>query len=191
MPKLRTSMESFMDAQRHITIGRARLDKDSYNQNIGKKLDTIMTLLTEVIASAEKESKSSFLNRDLNSAATKIEKELERNNIKIDYVPIVREMWAVDNPQKALKIGLRYGIERNEVVQLMSRAPIKTNLGKIMRELKAQREEEKLKAETAQLIPIKPPAAIQPEEYEEQNDNTIDSEGELDDNLKQLLGSGE
>jgi hypothetical protein len=197
MPKVRPIEASFVDIQKHLSVGRSRLSKvpnspsniKQHNNIIGK-IDECMRLtqeiLKEIITLEENNNLSqSIPNRTISNELNLIEKEQKKDTPPIDYRAAVRAMCGSNSIKEAKTTGLEFGIASHEVDQVINKAPISTNLGKAVAKYKLALQQQKAKA----IAPaVKAPIVMEDEEAEVTNDS---DDGSMPDDLRQLLASGD
>jgi hypothetical protein len=193
MPKVRPIEASFVDIQKHLSVGRSRLAKVpnspstiKAHTNLIGKIDECMRLtqeiLKEIITLEENDDLSkSIPNRAISNELNLIEKEQKKDMPQIDYRAAVRAMCNSNSIKDAKVIGLEHGIVSHEVDQVINNAPIGTNLGKAVAKYKLALQQQKLKQK-----PIA--AVIQPIVMEDEVTNDSD-EPEIDDELMTKLRS--
>jgi hypothetical protein len=195
MPKVRPIEASFVDIQKHLSVGRSRLSKVpnsagniKAHTNLIGKIDECMRLtqeiLKEIITLEENNDLSkSVPNRTLSNELNLIEKEQKKDTPPIDYRAAVRAMCNSNSIKEAKTIGLEYGIASHEVDQVINKAPTSTNLGKAVAKYKLALQQQKLKQK-----PI--PAVDIPEQFEQESEQVTNDSDEMDDDLRnKLLGT--
>jgi hypothetical protein len=184
VPKLRDPVDSLRDAQRHLSVFRSRSLKSDNGHNmpnISTEINEAITIIDRIINKLPQEPKSSS-DKIISSELDLINKEVKKNVEKIDYRAAVRAMCNSDSIANAKNIGLEYNIPADQVNQVINKASVDTPLGKAVAAYKAKAQKLKPKP-----IVVEPPADIE----EEEQQNTIDSDYELDEQLKKQLGQGE
>jgi hypothetical protein len=199
MPKVRPIEASFVDIQKHLSVGRSRLSKVpnspgniKQHNNIISKIDECMRLtqeiLKEIITLEENNNLSqSIPNRTISNELNLIEKEQKKDTPPIDYRAAVRAMCGSNSIKEAKTTGLEFGIASHEVDQVINKAPISTNLGKAVAKYKLALQQQKLKS-TPVIPAVKAPIIMEDEEPEVTNDS---DDGSMPDDLRQLLASGD
>jgi hypothetical protein len=190
MPKVRAIEASFIDIQKHLSVGRSRITKvpnspETIKQrnNLMEKIDECMRLtqeiIKEVITFVENENLSQSLeDRTITNELALIDKEAKKNMPITDRRAAVRAMCNCTDLKEAYKIGKQYNIEPQYIDQIIKKAPISTSLGKAYATL--------LKSKQTPVV-----AVIQPQVMEDEDDNTIDSDLSNDPELQKLLAAKE
>lgn len=139
MPKIRPSALSLIDAQRHITVFRARISKGN-NYELLKRVDKVVTDLHSIISDLPQEEKElqSLSDKAISDEINLINKEVKKEIPKIDYRSAVRAMCNADSISNAKRIGLEYNIPTEQVDQVIKKAPPNTNLGRAVIKYKSK-----------------------------------------------------
>ena len=110
MPKLRDPVDSLRDAQRHLIVFKSRALKAERNgtssdsSQISVDTNKIIASIDDLINKLPQEEKS-FPDKAVSSALDLIQKEVKKNEPKIDYLAAVRAMCNVGDLKEAYKVG--------------------------------------------------------------------------------------
>jgi hypothetical protein len=196
MPKVRPIEYSFIDVQKHLSVGRSRISKvpNSPNNikahtNLIGKIDECMRLTQEIIKEVITLNENNNLSQSLANVANRaitnelnlIEKEAKKNIPKIDYSSAIRAMCNVNDVKEAYKIGREHNMPQEEMDQVVKKAPIHTNLGMAYAAILNKQKP------IVKVVPVVPAVIPDTLEEDENLDDNVTNDSDIPDELKALL----